>query len=147
MKSALDESFPAVLGKIELQIPQLQHATWKVRQHLAEAITSGFFRKGSCALTYSLYVAATRDAMVLELCNNGEDTLQLKCVLLPPGKQEIYVNPPDERAFPDVIEVGQQLGCSTLMPGISRRGGYSHRGSGCNEYCGETGQRILFISC
>lgn len=115
LKSALDESFPAVLGKIELQIPQLQHATWKVRQHLAEAITSGFFRKGSCALTYSLYVAATRDAMVLELCNNGEDTLQLKCVLLPPGKQEIYVNPPDERAFPDVIEVGQQLGCSTLM--------------------------------
>jgi hypothetical protein len=38
LKSALDESFPLVLGKIELDIPQLKDASYLVEQQLYDAV-------------------------------------------------------------------------------------------------------------
>ena len=45
LKSALDEAFPAVLGKIQIQIPELKGADYCVEQHLDNAMLNARFQK------------------------------------------------------------------------------------------------------
>lgn len=51
LKSALDESFPLVLGKIELDIPQLKDASYLVEQQLYDAVSTARFTKGDISVS------------------------------------------------------------------------------------------------
>lgn len=104
LKSALDESYPVVLGKIELSIPQLKDASYLVEQDLYNAITCARFTKGNFSVYCKTYVAATDDVLVMEIGMDGEGTLDGSVLISHPGKNEILDQPPLERVFPDVRE-------------------------------------------
>lgn len=101
LKSALDEAFPAVLGKIQIQIPELKGADYCVEQHLDNAMLNARFQKDDYAVYYRTYVAATNDLWVLELGVEGNKSVQGTARLLLPGEQERFVELPLERSFPE----------------------------------------------
>lgn len=106
LKSALDESYPLVLGKIELSIPALKGASYLVEQQLYDATTTARFTKGDLSVSYKTYISAEEDLLVLELEMNGEDSVEGYVNLSSPGEKETINNPPLERVFPDEREVG-----------------------------------------
>lgn len=106
LKSALDESYPLVLGKIELSMPALKGASYLVEQQLYDATTTARFTKGGLSVSYKTYISAEEDLLVLELKMNGEDSVEGYVNLSLPGEKETINNPPLERVFPDEREVG-----------------------------------------
>lgn len=106
LKSALDESYPLVLGKIELSMPALKGASYLVEQQLYDATTTARFTKGDLSVSYKTYISAEEDLLVLELEMNGEDSVEGYVNLSLPGEKETINNPPLERVFPDEREVG-----------------------------------------
>ncbi|GGJ91317.1 glycosyl hydrolase family 95 catalytic domain-containing protein [Parabacteroides faecis] len=106
LKSALDESYPLVLGKIELSMPALKGASYLVEQQLYDATTTARFTKGNLSVSYKTYISAEEDLLVLELEMNGEDSVEGYVNLSLPGEKETINNPPLERVFPDEREVG-----------------------------------------
>ena len=106
LKSALDESYPLVLGKIELSMPALEGASYLVEQQLYDATTTARFTKGDLSVSYKTYISAEEDLLVLELEMNGKDNVEGYVNLSLPGEKETINNPPLERVFPDEREVG-----------------------------------------
>lgn len=104
LKSALDESYPAVLGKIELSIPQLKGASYLVEQDLYDAISYASFVKENFSVCCKTYLAATEDVWILEVRQDGEEVLEGSVQIAYPGEKEILNEPPLERVFPDIRE-------------------------------------------
>lgn len=105
LKSAHNESYPAMLGKIELSIPGLQGASYLVEQRLYDAVTVARFAREDFAVTYKTYVAALDDVMVIEIGMEGEGTLEGNVqVSLPVAGKEIVEDLPLDRAFPEQRE-------------------------------------------
>lgn len=105
LRSALDESFPLVLGKIELSIPGLQGASYRVEQNLYDAVTTARFDLDGRSVFYKAWLSATDDIFVVEIGMTGSGTLEGTAKLSLPGKKEIQVKLPFERAFPYMEEV------------------------------------------
>ncbi|MDR2763481.1 MAG: hypothetical protein LBB90_00440 [Tannerella sp.] len=101
-----NESYPAVLGKIEVSIPGLQGASRLVEQHLYEAKTVARFGKDDFSVTYKTYVAAAADVIVVEIGMEGKGKLEGNVRLSLPGEKEIVERPPLDRAFPEKREQG-----------------------------------------
>lgn len=101
LKSALDESYPVVLGKIELSFPELEGASYLVEQQLYEATTTARFRKGDIEIYYKTYVSGAEDLMVVEMGVEGDREIEGSVRLALPGENEIINQPPLERVFPD----------------------------------------------
>ena len=76
LKSALDESYPLVLGKIELSMPDLEGASYFVEQQLYDATTTARFTKENQSVSYKTYVSATEDLLVVELEMDGEGSIE-----------------------------------------------------------------------
>ncbi|MDR1170354.1 MAG: hypothetical protein LBK97_05925 [Prevotellaceae bacterium] len=107
LKSGHNESYPTVLGKIEVSIPGLQGASYLVEQHLYDAITTARFAKDDFSLTYRTYVAATDDIAVIEIGMEGKGSLEGSVRLsLPAVGKEIVEYLPLDRAFPEKREQG-----------------------------------------
>lgn len=104
LKSALDESYPCVLGKLELSVPALKGASYLVEQQLYDAVTTARFTKDDISVYYKTYVAATEDQLVMEIGMEGKGSLEGTVTLSLPGENEILNEPPLERVFPDVRE-------------------------------------------
>lgn len=104
LKSALDESYPLVLGKIELSVPQLEGASFLIEQNLYDAMSTARFTKDNFTFHYRTYLAATEDMLVVEIGMEGEGTLEGSVAISLPGENEILNQPPLERVFPDVRE-------------------------------------------
>lgn len=105
LKSALDESYPLVLGKIELSMPRLKGASYLVEQQLYDATSTARFTSTDFSVSYKAYVSATDDLLVVELSMEGEGQVEGKVGLSLPGEKEIVNNPPLERVFPDKKEL------------------------------------------
>ncbi|MDR1338871.1 MAG: hypothetical protein LBK58_02270, partial [Prevotellaceae bacterium] len=107
LKSGHNESYPAVLGKIEVSIPGLQGASYLVEQHLYEAVTVARFAKDDFSVTYRTYVAALDDVAVIEIGMEGKGSLEGNVRLsLPAVGKEIVEHLPLDRAFPEKREQG-----------------------------------------
>ncbi len=104
LKSALDESYPTVLGKIEISIPQLENASYLIEQQLYGAVSTASFAKDDFSVYYKAYVAATEDMLVVEIGTKGNKSLEGTVSLSLPGENEILNEPPLERVFPDITE-------------------------------------------
>jgi hypothetical protein len=105
LKSLDNESYPAVLGKIELSVPRLKDASFEIEQQLYDAMTIARFRKNDFSVSYKVYVAATEDVMVVEIGMEGQGTLEGSVRLALPDEREITDNPPLEPAFPGKMEL------------------------------------------
>lgn len=104
LKSALDESFPLVLGKIELDIPQLKDASYLVEQQLYDAVSTARFTKGDISVSYKAFVPATEDMLIVDLNMEGNGSVEGSVGISFLGKEEQIDNPPRERIFSDVRE-------------------------------------------
>jgi hypothetical protein len=104
LKAGHNESYPAVLGKIEVSIPGLQGASYLVEQHLYDAVTVARFAKDDFSVTYRTYVAADADVTVIEIGMKGKGSLEGSARLSLPGAKEIVERLPLDRAFPEKRE-------------------------------------------
>lgn len=89
LKSAIEESFPAILGKVELSLPGLEDASYHLEQRLSDATTVATFRKNNQTVQYTGYVSATQDVFVLELLLQGEGTLHGSIRLAQRGEKDL----------------------------------------------------------
>lgn len=106
LKSALDESYPLVLGKIELSIPELEGASYLVEQSLYDAVSTARFKKEGVSVYYKAYLSAADDMLLVEVGNTGIKDIEGSLRIELPGEKEILDVPPLERVFPDVREQG-----------------------------------------
>lgn len=104
LKSALDESYPMVLGKVELSIPQLDGASYLMEQQLYEAVSTAHFKKDNISVQYKACVAATEDLLIVEVSNDGQVEIAGTVRIELPGDREIVHKLPFERVFPDKRE-------------------------------------------
>lgn len=110
LKSALDESYPVVLGKVRLSIPQLEGASYQVEQQLYDATTTAHFSKEGMSVGYEAYVAATEDVLVIRLFSEGQEPVRGTVSLSLPGEEDVFCELPLERVFPDRRENGTAAG-------------------------------------
>lgn len=108
LKSAFNASYPLVLGKVVLSLPQLKGGSYEVQQRLLDAVTVARFGKDESAVRCEIYVAASEDVMVFRITNEGEAEVSGSLRLALPTEEEIVNNPPHEVSFPDVRESGQR---------------------------------------
>ncbi|WP_186758607.1 glycosyl hydrolase family 95 catalytic domain-containing protein [Echinicola salinicaeni] len=107
LKSAYNESFPAVLGKMEVHIPALKGATYHLEQYLGQAITTANFEKNDQKVSYEVYMSANEDLMILELSMEGKGELPVQLNLSLPGEVESAINPPMDLLFPASTKYSQ----------------------------------------
>ena len=102
LKSSYNDSFPLVLGKVVMAVPELEGASYHVEQHLYDARTVARFRKGEAAVSCEVFVAAEDDVMVAEIVNEGKEAIRGTLTLALPGEEETD----GEQHFADVREDG-----------------------------------------
>lgn len=88
LKSGYDESSPLVLGKVEMNIPELKGAAYSVEQHLSDATTVAHFTKGDLSFSYKTYVSATEDMMIVEMNMTGQETMNVDLKLSAVSEKE-----------------------------------------------------------
>lgn len=108
LKSGYNESFPAVLGKLQIDIPSLKSASYKIEQNLYNASTISSFNNGDTAVRMQSVVTATKDWLVIEIENTGRVSVEGKAVLTLPQADQLQVNPnlENKNIFPDTIAYG-----------------------------------------
>lgn len=109
LKSAYNESFPAVLGKLQINIPALKQASYRIEQDLYNAVTVSNFIKGETSVIIRSMVTATKDLLIIEVQNNGRLTVTGNAALLLPGDDQFNVKPPLENKFPDTTAQGRSI--------------------------------------
>ena len=110
LKSGYNESFPAVLGKLEIEIPGLKGATYRVEQDLYHATTISKFEKDGHQVIIKAFVSATDDLLVLQCTYKGDGELSGSMELNLPGENEFLNRPPLDLIFPAVTEHGKSIG-------------------------------------
>lgn len=88
LKSSYNESFPAVLGKIEIDIPELDGASYLVEQDLYNAKTISQFGREGQETEFRSFVAAGEDVMIIQITTSGRGELHGNVKLLLPGRSE-----------------------------------------------------------
>jgi len=86
LKSSYNESFPAVLGKMEIEMPGLSGASYHVEQHLYNAKTVASFGSEGQETVFSSFVAAADYIMFIHITTTGETGLNGNATLQLPGK-------------------------------------------------------------
>ena len=139
LRSAHDEAYPLVLGRLELSIPGLEGASYDVSQQLFDATTTARFANGDLAVSFEAFVAATEDLMFLRLTAEGPEEVSGSVRLVLPDRNEVPDYPEQRaegttdggvryivRAFTDSVEIpsraaaalaGCPSGAFTLRPG------------------------------
>ena len=85
--SSYNESFPCVLGKLEVKIPALKGADYLIEQDLYTGTSLLTFTKDDHCLEIKTYVHANEDLLLMELENRGSYTLVGEMNLLTPGDE------------------------------------------------------------
>jgi len=106
LKSSLNQSYPAVLGKLEISIPVMKGASYLVEQNLYEAKTQSMFVKEERSVRINSYVSATEDMMIIEINYTGPGEIKGEVNLKLPGEEEFVDNPPADLIFPAIIREG-----------------------------------------
>lgn len=107
LQSSFSQSFPAVLGKLEIAIPELSQATYLVEQDLFSAKTRSVFSKDNRIIQFKTFVAATDDVMVIEISSLGDGTIKGSVSLQLPGKNEWAETARNDKVFPTVTDSGR----------------------------------------
>lgn len=110
LKSAIDESFPAVLGKIGLSLPEMAGSSYHLEQSLTDATVHAVFRKDNRTVHYDAYTAATADLLVIELTLQGGEPLRGTVRLEQRGDRELTKNSARSNDFPSEKVIGKTEG-------------------------------------
>ena len=107
LKSSFNQSFPAVLGKLEISLPGLANATYLLEQDLYSAKTTSKFEIPGKEVHFTSYVSAAEDLMVVQIDMIGKGKLEGTIDLELPGEQELIDNPPFDVIFPTITDKGE----------------------------------------
>ena len=72
LKSQYGTSGPRVFGNVQVDIPELEGAPYRIEQNLYEAVTTATFTRDDLTVTMRSWVAATSNLLVIELTASGE---------------------------------------------------------------------------
>ena len=103
LRSAHDEAYPAVLGRLEVCLPGLAGGSYRVEQQLWDATTRGRFAQGGRRVECQALVAAGEDVLIVRLESVGTDTVAGRARLVLPGRDEVP-------GLPEVRESGRREG-------------------------------------
>ncbi|WP_182983943.1 glycosyl hydrolase family 95 catalytic domain-containing protein [Sphingobacterium sp. UME9] len=106
LKSGFNESYPAVLGKVEVAIPMLKKASYQVDVDLYTAIATSTFQAGDTLLEIRSFVSEKDDCLILQFQNKGKQQINGQINLLLPAEDQFKNNPPAESLFPAVTQQG-----------------------------------------
>jgi len=87
LKHSYNESYPSVLGKLQMKLPQLKGADYQVKQDLYTATTYFDIKKNNVALSVKTFVYANEDLLLITLKNNGKDSISGEINLVLPGDE------------------------------------------------------------
>ncbi|MCC6286771.1 MAG: hypothetical protein IT249_02700 [Chitinophagaceae bacterium] len=118
LKSGFNESFPAVLGKLQILAPDLKDASYMVEQDLYSAYTTANFKHNDAALRITSTMAATKDILLIDVTNTGSRILNVQAILHLPETDQFHVNPPAENKFSDTVANGNDDGIQWLQRGF-----------------------------
>ena len=85
LKSSYNESYPSVLGKLQLKMPVFKGSGYHVEQDLYTATTYLKFSKNGNEVVVKSYVFSDEDLFLLELENVGKDSVHGELNLITPG--------------------------------------------------------------
>ena len=71
LRSAAGKSGPRVLGHVELRIPQLEGAAYRIDQRIVDGVTTGTFTREDLGVRVRGFVAAEENLLVIELSATG----------------------------------------------------------------------------
>lgn len=118
--SSFNQSYPAVLGKIEIEIPTLEDATYHLIQDIYDAKTYSTFKKKGVEVEICSYVSAAEDVMVIEIHNKSDKDIEGAANLELPGETEMIDDPPFHVVFEDNRKEGkEENGVSWISRGFS----------------------------
>ncbi|HSC55359.1 MAG TPA: hypothetical protein VLC98_17125 [Phnomibacter sp.] len=106
LKTGYDQSFPAVLGKLQINIPLLAQAGYRVEQDLYNAATIAHFKKGDTVVMVRSEMMATKDMLVIEIANTGRVAIAGNVQLMLP-QQDQFSN---DKRFTDTTVSGNDAG-------------------------------------
>ncbi|RPE12820.1 hypothetical protein EGT74_04555 [Chitinophaga lutea] len=106
LKSGFNESYPAVLGKLEILIPELKGASYRVEQDLFRAVTIADFKKQDTSIRITSMMAAKNDWLVIDITNSGHVLLKGKVSLSLPGADQFHIAHPAVNKFVDTVSSG-----------------------------------------
>ena len=101
LRSAHNEAYPAVLGRLTLSLPQMEGAEYRVSQNLWDAVTTIRLAQPDASLTCQSLVAATDDVLLLRLTADGSRPVSGSVALTLPGADDIELRYADELRFPE----------------------------------------------
>ena len=135
LKSDYDQSFPAIAGKLIIEMPALKKATYKIDQDLYSAITTSGFSNAANAVEITSFIAATADLLLIEIRNKGKNNMPLSVQLLLPGKEDFANQSRDNimpaqtatgtddsiswitRAFVEDVDIPTKVACAIRLTG------------------------------
>ncbi|UKJ08316.1 glycosyl hydrolase family 95 catalytic domain-containing protein [Solitalea lacus] len=102
LKTGYDQAFPAVLGKLQINIPALKQAHYRVEQDIYNAATISNFSKADTSVIIQSTLMATQDLLLVEITNTGAATINGSLLLLLPQKDQVS----NQERFPDTLAFG-----------------------------------------
>ncbi len=119
LKSAYNESYPAVLGKLQLHIPAMENASYRVEQDLYQAKTTVTIEKSGSVITNEMWVSAEEDFLICKLMSNTAMTFTADLHL--PSKAEKVFDPrQDVVAVVDQLNIRYQNGIQRISRGFTK---------------------------
>jgi len=95
LKSSYNESFPCVLGKLEMNLPGFKDASYYVEQDLYTGTTYIKFSKDPYSIIIKMYVSANEDLVIMEMENTGKEIIS--------GDLILKIADEETAAFPSVM--------------------------------------------
>lgn len=120
LQSGFNVSYPAVIGKLQLSIPALRNASYKVEQSLYNATTTGKFASGDTAVLLTTYLSATEDLLVVRIQNTGKTPVAGIANLLLPQEDQFNIHYPLERKYEDTTSSGRHAAVQWITRGFVR---------------------------
>ncbi|MEX6688826.1 hypothetical protein QTN47_15065 [Danxiaibacter flavus] len=120
LKSGFNESYPAVLGKIQISVPSLTDASYHIEQDLYDATTIADFHNTSSSVRIISKMMAMQDILTIEIINNGKDVITGNALLTLPEDDQFHVNPPLENKFTDTSVSGNDNGTQWIARGFTK---------------------------
>lgn len=106
LKSSYDESFPAMVGKLIIEMPGLEKGAYQIQQDIYTATTTSTFGGEDKRITIRSFVAATSDLLVLTLLNEGRSSVPVSVSLVLPDQSDFEDSSVNNR-FPENNSTGK----------------------------------------
>jgi hypothetical protein len=87
LTESYNESFPCVLGKLELNMPVFKGGAYLVEQDLFTGTTYLKFSRDNHSILIKMYVSANEDLLIMELKNDGKEAIRGDLVLQLPQEE------------------------------------------------------------